>query len=525
MGSEQQQRRRALASACKLAAVYLVISLAWILFSDAAVLMLTDDPEQLNRLQNAKGVAFVTVMALLLGLTVYRQVVSRIDSERANALMSTDPVTHLPNTLGFTEALSEAIAHRKPFSVIVLDVAGFAGLNATLGRERGDQILSVLAGRLRRLLADDHVVARLQADTFAVLTPANSEHASGLALAEGVVAGLGSDLRVGETPVQLKVTAGVSEFPQDGDSVARLMDAADIALQRTRLPGARGVARYDANWRKARTESFLLENELREALRRRQLGMVLQPQFDLVTGRLAGLEALARWTHPTQGEISPARFIPVAEASGLIDQISEFILDSVCRQLREWMDQGLAPVPVGVNIAGHQLGDLQLGVFVRDAAERHRVPFELLQIEITESLAVRDPERGIELLNALRELGVTIALDDFGTGYSSLKYLLELPVDVLKIDRSFVADVHGSEHRRRFVKVIVDLARDLGIRTIAEGVETREQKARLQELGCDIAQGYLLGRPMAAHAVRELLHDVHVARDHAGEQRSMRFGR
>lgn len=509
MGRDRFSRRHALSSAFIVAVLYLVVSLGWILFSDAAVLAIADNATEIGQLQNIKGIGFVTVMSVLLGVIIYRLVAFRTDRERVSALMSRDPVTRLLNLYAFSEQLRQAVARNRPFSVIVVDVAGFAGINASLGRDRGDQVLSTLGGRLRRGLGDECTVARLQADTFGVIAPPADANPSGVELADGLVGGLGSDLNVDGKFVELKITAGVAEFPDDGDSVAQLMDAADIALRRTRMPGARRAARYESAWQKARTEHFLLETELRDALRRRQLEVHFQPQFDLATSRLSGAEALLRWMHPEQGEISPQRFIPVAEQTGLIDQLTEFVLDAVCRQMRGWIDEGLEPVPVGVNIAGHQLGDLQLGVYVRDAVERHGVPFRLLQIEITERLAVRDPERGIELLNALRTLGVTIALDDFGTGYSSLQYLLELPVDVLKIDRGFIADLAHNPQRARFVKAIIELGRDLGMIVVAEGVETAEQHALLHALGCDFAQGYLLGRPVPAAAFRAQLRDVY----------------
>jgi diguanylate cyclase (GGDEF)-like protein len=502
--------RMARRGAIRLALAYFLLATAWILGSDHLAALLARSAEQLRWIQSVKGVAFVAAMTVVVGLSAWRLLRAEAARQQALALAATDPVTRLPNARAFYAALARELTGVNMRCVLMLvDFRNFARINATYGRDAGDQALFNIGRRLLAAAGENAQVARLEKDKFALLTrDAGREHIE--TLTRQIAERFRGEMRVGGHSLLLDMNIGYALAPEDGADVAALLDAADLALRAAKHAGHGTSERFRRELQQTQQESFHLEGELRQALNERALDVQFQPQFELASGALVGAEALLRWTHPVRGPISPAVFIPVAESSGLIDRVGEFVLDRVCHAMQEWRRAGLPVLRVAVNVAGHQLDDERLGFFITHAASEWDVPLSSLEVEITETMAMRNPEQAVDVLSRLRALGVTIALDDFGTGYSSLSYLLQLPVDKLKIDRSFVDGIDREPSRHSFVRALIGLGRDLGIRVVAEGVETETQRDALRELGCELGQGFLLGRPVPLDEFTRLLGSARV---------------
>ncbi len=504
-----KQDRPARSNAIRLAIVYFVVTVLWILGSDHLANLVAQNAAQLHIIQSVKGIVFVTAMAVLVGIGAARLAAAEAARQRALMFASTDPVTQLPNARTFYAAIAAALAEDdRQCCVLVLDVRGFSRINNTFGRQTGDQALFTAGHRLRALVNANAKVARLEEDKFAVLLDdATSE--SAMKFANRIIDRFRQEMRVAGQSLLMDINVGFALSGDDGDHVASLLDAAELALRAAKESGRNTACRFSRELMLSRREHFHLETELRQALIDGTLALHLQPEFELASGRLVGAEALLRWMHPSRGAISPAVFIPVAEHAGLIEHVGEYVLRATCRTLSEWRRAGLPSLRVAVNIAGQQLDDERLAFYLRQAAEEWNVPLSLLEIEITETMAMRNPERALEVLAHLRSLGVTIALDDFGTGYSSLSYLLQLPVDKLKIDRSFIAGLEDDVRQSIFVRTIVALGHDLGISVAAEGIESETQHRHLLELGCDLGQGYFLARPMSTDDFERLLRKHH----------------
>jgi diguanylate cyclase (GGDEF)-like protein len=489
---------RAARLAILLGLFYLIVALGWILGSDALALRLAADNAQYILFQNFKGIAFVTVMAIIIGILTYRLYLSHEVEARARTLATTDMVTQLTNQSSLQEALATQARYlQAPFGLILFDVLNFGNINASLGRERGDLLLFRIGRRLLAATGDDCVVARIESDKFAVLTPALASPEKIHELAERCLAALNREYPAGDHVLELQIYAGYAvawpDRPLDG---TQLLNAADAALERAKRERVHRLVRFDPEIERSRSAQFRMEIELREALRNGQLDVHFQPQVRLADGHIRGAEALVRWHHPEKGMISPGIFIPVAEQSGLIDDIGGHVIEKTFESLQELRAIGHESLVLSINIAGHQLDSGALPSLLSDARKRWDMPMEQIEIEVTETMALQKPEIAISYLQEIRNLGATIALDDFGTGVSSLQYLLDLPIDVLKIDRAFIAGLPDDTRQARFVTTILDLAQDLELEVVAEGVETQGQKELLTRLGCHYAQGFLLARPM-----------------------------
>lgn len=300
-------------------------------------------------------------------------------------------------------------------------------------------------------------------------------------------------------------SAGIALYPDDGQTISELLRKADAAMYRAKEEGRNTFRFFSADINTASLGELLLENDLYGALERKELEMVYQPKVDSRNGELLGAEALMRWRHPEQGMISPARFIPLAEESGLISAFGAWAIDNVCAQQRQWLDAGLLAVPVAVNISAQQFGQQDLPELVAHALAENGLPPQLLDLELTESLLMRNADRAAGVLQRLRKMHVHLAIDDFGTGYSSLSYLKQFPVQSLKIDRSFVCEITEAGEPARLAAAIIAMAHELGLTVVAEGVETEVQASYLAQRGCDQFQGYLFGRPLAAVEFGKLL--------------------
>jgi diguanylate cyclase (GGDEF)-like protein len=436
-----------------------------------------------------------------------RQVVAVRDlRERAAAeahirfLAHHDPLTGLLNRASLHERLERDVAAAKDggrsFAVLCLDLDRFKDVNDTFGHPIGDELLRIVAGRLRSLLRGEDGVYRQGGDEFVVVQTGVADLAGVEALGRRIVEALSAPYDAAGRHLTIGASVGVSLYPRDGTDPVQLLKNADIALYKAKGEGRGRVALFDPSLDAALRERRRLEEELRHALARGEFTLAYQPQVAIASGRVAGYEALLRWRSPVLGDMPPSRFIPVAEETGLVLPLGAWTLRQACREAASWT----AARTVAVNLSPVQLQDAGLPTLVREVLAETGLEPERLELEITETALIRDRDRALTGLERLKALGVRLALDDFGTGYSSLSYLQTFPFDTLKIDRCFVARVGEDASSATIVESVIRLGQGLGLRVVAEGVEHEEQLAILRGHGCDAVQGYLLGAPGALAA-------------------------
>lgn len=447
----------------------------------------------------AMGLMGVTLLTVVYDTYLARHLRDR-DAAREQAHASArhaarhDPLTNLPNRLAVAETTEAAIEEAKRddarFALIVMNVDRLKTINDSLGHEAGDELLRELAQRLRAVLRRSDVLARLAGDEFTILARNLNEPGD----AETVIAKIGEALQepfyAHKLEVHASLSMGIAMYPSDGETFEVLLRRADIAMRLAKETALGSHRFYSPEMSSLADDRLALETELRRALDSDQLELHYQPKVDLSTGRVRSAEALIRWRHPTRGLVAPGVFIPVAEESGLIVPIGEWVLRRACRQLRAWIDEGMPPVRVAVNLSAKQFRQADLTAVVRSALEDSRLEPGYLELELTESAVMHDAEKSAETLQVLSTMGVHISIDDFGTGYSSLSYLRRFPLDKLKIDRSFIRDLMMNPDDVSIVRAIISLAHSLRLRVVAEGVETAEQLDFLRQLGCDQYQGF-----------------------------------
>jgi len=419
-----------------------------------------------------------------------------------------DTLTGLFNRSMFIERLREALqtahATRQNVAVLYLDLDRFKEINDTQGHTVGDSVLQEVAGRFRSTLRNGEILARLGGDEFAILAN-QTDSAAAAAIAEHIIASLSPRIEIGSQSFALGVSVGIAHFPEDGDSPDTLLRNADVAMYRAKS-GGRGYMHYAPAMSAGIAERIALARDLKDALRHHpeQLSLYYQPQFDLRSGRLLGAESLIRWTHPTLGPLIPDVFIPVAEARGMMSMIGTWVLQEACRQIRVWRENGHPFTGrMAINIAAQQIEDAAFPNRIHEILQAAGIGPRLFELELTESGMMKNIEQSIAMFTQLNAIGFSLAIDDFGTGYSSLSYLKRLPARKLKIDKSFVRDMVNDDNDRTIVTTIIAMGKTLGMHTIAEGVETREQADALIALGCDGVQGYLYGEPEPASTFAE----------------------
>lgn len=432
-----------------------------------------------------------------------------------------DALTRLPNRALARERFAQArlAAQRDGTLVVVLclDLDRFKSVNDAIGPPAGDQALQAVAGFLLSCLRDGETAARQGGDEFQLILRDDAQCSATPATAHAILAGLREQVRVDGVHLGLSASIGIAVWPNDGDSFDQLLRNADTALFRAKETGRDTFAFFTERMDLDIRERLAIQGRLRGAIARGEFEVHYQPQLCLRGGGVLGAEALLRWHNPQLGRVPPNRFIPLAEEYGLIGAIGEWVLETVCRQIRCWHDAGLAQVKVSVNLSGSQFAQDGTVQFVEDTLRAHGLAGASLGIEITEGTVMGDPEKAAATLHRLKALGVGISLDDFGTGYSSLSYLKRFPIDVLKIDKSFVDDVATSDSDAAIALSVISLAHNLNMRVIAEGVETQEQMAFLRTHGCDEMQGYLFSPAVPAAAYATLLRDMRQRADGAAE--------
>ncbi len=437
------------------------------------------------------------------GANLHRVIRYAIERKRTELelvrLAQFDQLTGLPNRTLLRERVNHALARAmrsgSGVATLILDMDRFKEINDMLGHEVGDKLLIKAAKRIRANVRDQDTVARLGGDEFAVVLEGVSEPKEVLPVIERIVDSLREVTTVDGHEVNTSTSIGIAMYPENGNNLSELLRAADLAMYQAKSSG-RACYQFFADAMQEEAQSRrALEWALRHAVEANEFQLVYQPQVCLRTGGVIGVEALIRWMHPTRGLLTPYHFIGALEEFGLINEVGEWVLQTACEQMRRWQALELQPMRISVNVSAQQFEDPLLIDKIRSALANTDLSPEFLELELTESCLMSDPAQAGALLREIRDVGVRIAIDDFGTGYSSLTYLNEFPLNVLKIDKSFVQSVESNDRGGPISNMIIGLGQNLGLEVIAEGVETPGQLAYMEEHGCDIAQGYLYARP------------------------------
>ena len=399
------------------------------------------------------------------------------------------------------EAIEIASRKKETFALLFIDLDRFKNINDTMGHAIGDQLLKVVGQRLKNSIREEDFVARLGGDEFVILLT-STQHHEVEAIATRILEDISRAFQFGNHDVYVTPSIGISNFPEDGRDYDTLMTKADSAMYLAKENGKNTYQFFTQEMHRKMIEKTTLERELRYALSSNQLTLHYQPQIEIDSGELIGLEALIRWQHPVKGLISPAHFIPIAEESGLIIPLGQWVLETACAQAKRWQSAGLPHVQIGVNVSLSQFKQATFVKMVKETLTASGLAAKYLNLEITESMTT-DLQSCLSTLQQLREIGINVSIDDFGTGYSSFSYLSNLPLTHLKIDGTFIQDLNRTN--RAIVKTIIALAKNLDLTVIAEGVETEEQVRLLRHLQCDEAQGYFYSKPLPQEQVENLL--------------------
>lgn len=426
----------------------------------------------------------------------------REQQSRLNYMAFHDALTSLPNRSLFYDRIYHGLARARRsdsrVALMLLDIDRFKIINDSLGHDAGDVLLKAIAMRLNEGVRDMDTVARLGGDEFVVVLEGIHDTEDVVFVANKLLSTLSRPLEISGHTLTTTVSIGVSIFPEDGADTDELLKNADIAMYKAKEAGKNNCQFYTKGMNATAVNYLLLENDLRRAVEQQQLTLYYQPQVDLQTGEMMGVEALVRWQHPERGLVSPAHFIPLAEETGLIVPIGEWVLREACRQQKVWLDAGKRVGKVAVNLSPRQFRQKNFPGKVEAILKETGLEAKHLELEITESCAMEHAGETINQLNQLNQMGMYLAIDDFGTGYSSLAYLQRFPIQKLKIDRSFINDIHDDHNDAAIAKSIIGLAHNMQMRVVAEGVENEQQAEWLREMGCDQAQGFLYSKPMTA---------------------------
>lgn len=493
-------------------------------------LIATDDLESHDVVELTDGRIFerFSMPQRIAGNTVgrvcsYRDITERLRAERDLQFVANhDALTRLPNRSLFARSLAEALARarrrKSGLAILFIDLDRFKNINDTLGHDAGDLLLCEMAERLRRCLRETDTVARLGGDEFVVLAEDALGSVPAIQIAQRILEAVTQPHTLHGRECHVTASIGIAIYPDDGLDAAAMLKHADIAMYRAKEKGKNAFEFYTATLNEHTVERLALEASLRHAIEREELVLHYQPKIELSSRRIVGVEALVRWRHPDLGFVPPNAFIPLAEETGLIVPIGEWVMRTACIQAKQWLDAGLPPLRVAVNISARQFARVELPECIDRALSESGLDPDLFEVELTESMTMTHVDRAIETMDALKRRGIHIAIDDFGTGYSSLGYLKRFPIDSVKIDRSFVRDLPQGPRDCALAQATIAMAHALGLRAVAEGVETAEQLAFLQHHGCDEVQGYHFAKPMTATDLTAFVasfcaaHDAHSRR-------------
>lgn len=438
----------------------------------------------------------------------------KCENERLEKLVYQDTLTGLPNRIKFKDkvniSLNQAREYKDKLAILFIDLDGFKRINDTLGHDVGDQLLKEFSERLLGCIGKEDVVFRFGGDEFTILLPTISDEQYVKSVADSVIKSMEKPCILNGQEFHITSSIGISIFPNDGETSEVLLKNSDIAMYRAKEQGKNNYQFYTSDINSISFENLVLESKLHKALDKNELQLYYQPQIDLNNGQMIGMEALLRWINPELGMISPGKFIPIAEETGLIIPIGEWVLRSACKQNKKWQELGFKPIRVAVNISAHQFQQHDFVEKVKVILNETELDPIWLEIEITESIAIKNVDFTIKTLNKLKQMGIKVSMDDFGTGFSSLGYLKNFKIDTLKIDYSFVRDIGIDSDNESIIKAIIMLAKNLKLNVIAEGVETEQQLLFLKEENCNESQGYLFSKPLCAGDFESLLNKHNV---------------
>ncbi|MFI4889185.1 MAG: EAL domain-containing protein [Steroidobacterales bacterium] len=463
--------------------------------------------------------------------TLERVVTARTEGlETANKqlrhMATHDSLTGLPNRVLMDDRISQCIAladrQDQTFAVMLLDLDRFKLVNDSLGHRVGDELLKEVARRLKSVVRDIDTVARLGGDEFVLVITQSAEPDVLRGVASRVVEVVQASMRIAGVEIRTSPSIGIALYPQDAATLETLVAHADAAMYYAKQQGRNNFQFFMAHMNTATQEKLRLENDMHFALERKQFALHYQPKVNTATGAVHGAEALLRWTHPVHGMIPPAKFIPIAEECGLIGVIGAWVMREACRQARAWQLDGLPPLRIAVNLSASQFRQGDVVSMIRDALDSAGLDARYLEVELTESAVMTDPEESIAILEKLSKMGVLVSVDDFGTGYSSMSYLRRFPIDKLKIDRGFINEVMSRPEDASIVRAIVSLAHSLKLKVVAEGVESPEQLEFLKTLGCDQYQGFHFSPALPAAKFEELINSKHQAEPLLSESDAVR---
>jgi len=433
-------------------------------------------------------------------------------NEQLRFVAEHDSLTGLANRPLFMSSIKMAMARAKRngtyLAVFYIDLDHFKGINDTLGHDAGDTLLKTIADRLRFSVRSSDLVARLGGDEFAVLLDGIEDQNSVVKIAQHMLDVVGLAINLTRDDIVVTPSIGIALYPDSSEEISDLVQCADTAMYRAKKSGRNNFCFYSNEMHHLAMEYANLKNELSQAIKNNELELYYQPQLSATTGKVTGLEALIRWNHPQRGMVSPVEFIPVAENSGLINAIGEWVLAQACQQFSEWTNQGLfngESVVLSVNVSANQLHQDNIAEVVKSVLEQNAIDGHQLELELTESVLIDDLEQCADTLHSITKHGVRIALDDFGTGYASFRHMQRLPLHTLKIDRSFIDQVDVDEKHAEIVSAIIAMGKALNLEIIAEGVETKSQEALLKASGCDILQGFYYSKPLSVKELEALL--------------------
>jgi diguanylate cyclase (GGDEF)-like protein/PAS domain S-box-containing protein len=453
-------------------------------------------------------------------VAIVRDLSERIEAqERLRHLAHHDSLTNLPNRLLFMDRLEHALARRQnggEIAVLFMDLDRFKVINDTLGHASGDKVLQLLGERISGCVRKGDTLARISGDEFAIILEDTVSTEAVVSVARHILDELTKPFVVENHDLFVTTSIGISMSPDDGEDSQTLLKHADIAMYRAKDLGRNTYRFYSPDMSSKAFERLNLEISLRYALEREQFRLFYQPQYDVITGKVIGVEALLRWQHPDLGLVAPNDFISTLEETGLIVPVGEWVLYTACMQAREWQKKYDKKLRMSVNLSAHQFNDVELSSMVEYCLQRSQLPASTLELEITESVIMQDKKRIGRTFQTLEDLGVRFAIDDFGTGYSSLSYLKRFPIDTIKIDRSFVRDVCSDSDDAAIVSAIIAIAKSLNMEVVAEGVETESQLDFIKRQDCFVMQGFLFGEPVMAEKIDILLADTFSTRSDKG---------
>lgn len=422
-----------------------------------------------------------------------------------------DPLTDLPNRILFMDRLEQSIKlaqrYNHKVAVLSMDLDHFKEINDSLGHDIGDKVIVEVAKRMKDKMQSSDTLSRLGGDEFSVILN-NIKNISDIS--DIIINGMEifkEPFIIGNDTLYIGMSVGISLYPDDGEDAHILLKNSDAAMFKAKENGRKTYCFYDEAMTEKAFERVFLKTQLREALEEDELIVYFQPQIDSKTAELLGMEALVRWNHPKMGLIQPDKFIPLAEITGMIVQLDRIVMKKALKQFKKWMNEGLNPGKLAINLAIKQIEENDFIEFITDLLDTQAYPYENIEFEVTEGQIMNNPEKSIEVLKQISNFGISIAIDDFGTGYSSLAYLKRLPINKLKIDRSFIKDLPDDAEDSAISKTVISLCENLNLNVLAEGVETLEQKEFLLQNGCSAIQGYLYSRPLSAEDMTQYLRE------------------